>query len=110
VNQKVAHSLRILLLDDDAAGTRALTTLLGMDGFEVVALADARAALERMKCERFDAVIADLELAGGLLAHLQGTPVYLITDGGERPLVRGAKRVFGKPVPYDALYGELTQR
>ncbi len=108
--EESAQSVRILILDDDAAGARALATLLTMDGFDVLTLTDPGAALERMKCERFAAVIADLDIADELLAYANLTPIYLITDRQERAPVRGARRVFGKPVPYDALYGELTQR
>jgi DNA-binding NtrC family response regulator len=50
---------RILLVDDDEALLRSIGRILKSWGFEVVALADSRAAIDRLGVERFDLVITD---------------------------------------------------
>jgi DNA-binding NtrC family response regulator len=112
--------MRLLIVDDDAMGAHALATLLRMDGFEVVELHSARQALERVRAERFDAILSDLEMPGvhgldllrAVRSTAPATPVYVITGYSEsaasdKAILAGARRVFGKPLAYDALCDEL---
>ena len=114
--------MRLLIVDDDPTGARALATLLNMDGFDVVELHSPEKALERLRTEQFDAVITDLEMPVmhglDLLRALKScapmTPVFVVTGYTESPVSRealtlGARRVFGKPIAYEDLCGELKQ-
>ena len=53
---------RILVVDDEAIVCRALADVLGDEGYRVTTVQSAYAALERMRQETFDILIADLKL------------------------------------------------
>ena len=54
--------LRILLAEDDDAVRQMLQTALERDGFEVVAVASVRAALNSIATEHFDVLLSDLHM------------------------------------------------
>ena len=54
--------LRILLAEDDDAVREMLQTALERDGFDVVAVANVRAALSRIAMEHFDVLLSDLHM------------------------------------------------
>ncbi len=58
--------LRILIVEDDPDETNLLLYGLTREGFQVVAAENARAGLERLKLERFEVIVSDLHLAGGM--------------------------------------------
>jgi len=58
--------LRILIVEDDPDETNLFLYGLTREGFHVSAVDNARSALDRMKLERFDAVLSDLNLRGGM--------------------------------------------
>ena len=54
--------LRILLAEDDDAVREMLQAALERDGFDVVAVANVRAALSRIAMEHFDVLLSDLHM------------------------------------------------
>jgi two-component system response regulator PilR (NtrC family) len=114
---------RVLVVDDDLAAADGLRLLLGTDGYEATSEHDPEKAVARMARERFDAVVTDLEMPhvhgvevvrAARAAHPRA-PVYVVsayTDSpaGAEALAAGATRIFGKPLDYDALAGELAER
>ena len=54
--------LRILLAEDDDAVREMLQTALERDGYDVVAVANVRAALSRIAMEHFDVLLSDLHM------------------------------------------------
>jgi DNA-binding NtrC family response regulator len=112
---------RVLVVDDDWHAAEGLRLLLQLDGYEVVALKCPERALELIGAERFDAVITDLEmprhhgieLLEAARAKSANVPVivmtgYFGTSICDEAMRAGARRVFGKPVDYDQLLGELA--
>lgn len=60
------ESVRILLVDDDAALVKLLQRYLDRMGFQVEAVSDSRLALQLFQAapERFDLVVADMTMPG----------------------------------------------
>jgi len=58
--------LSILVVDDEAPLRETLTRSLGLDGHHVIAVADARGALDAAARDRFDVVLLDVALGAGL--------------------------------------------
>ncbi len=79
-------SARILLVDDDAVGTRFLADNLCADGFEVLSAGTATAALRLLSAGNLDLAVIDLGLPDGDGLELIG-------------LVRGADRLLGRLDP-----------
>src|SRR5215471_3526992 len=52
--------MRVLVVDDDPAVLRSLSTALGRDGYEVLAAEDGNAALARLAAANVDAVVLDV--------------------------------------------------
>ena len=81
--------LRILLAEDDDAVRDMLQTALARDGFEVVAVANVRAALSCIATEKFDVLLSDLHmpLAGdgftvvSAMRHTHPEAVTLVLSG-----------------------------
>jgi len=90
----VARSLRVLLIDDEEAVGRAVAALLAPE-HEVIPVTRARAALELVATERFDAIVCDLmmpelngmELYEQLPAHYRDRLVFM-TGGAFTPQAR----------------------
>jgi CheY-like chemotaxis protein/nitrogen-specific signal transduction histidine kinase len=55
---------RMLLVEDDDAQRTAITDLIGNGDVEVVAVATAEGAIEKLHAERFDCMVTDLKLPG----------------------------------------------
>src|SRR6266581_3172654 len=79
--------VRVLVVDDDAAVRRSLSTALGRDGYEVVAADGGSAALARLAAGSVDAIVLDvampepngLEVCRRLRARGDRTPVLMLT-------------------------------
>jgi two-component system response regulator RegX3 len=94
-------SLRVLLVEDEAPIREGLSALFESQGFDVDAVGDGLAALEKLAAGRFDMVILDIMLPGldglSVLTHLRArgdiTPVLLLTaKGAEDDIVRGLEK------------------
>lgn len=108
---------RVLVVDDDLGLREMIATALGMRGAEVVAVADARAALEQR--EPFGLVLVDLNLADVrgdvLLSALRSSEVAsigLLMSGGDLPeqLASGGEPdgVLRKPFELEDLFEMLA--
>lgn len=63
---KVPHSLRILLIDDNADMLQTLSALLLMEGHQVTTAADGESGLELIRATRPNLVLCDIGLPGAL--------------------------------------------
>ncbi len=112
---------RILVVDDEPSAVGALTTLLNLDGHVTVPLESGSRALELLATDSFDVVITDLEMPGtsGIeiiraARRIRTPPLVVVVTGytgspaAEVALASGARRIFGKPLNYDALASELA--
>jgi EAL domain-containing protein (putative c-di-GMP-specific phosphodiesterase class I) len=110
------ETLRVLLIDDDAALLRVYKSALGLRGFVVETAADGDAALQKIDAAPFDVVVSDVAMPGlDGLEFLQAVrrrdldvPVILITgepnvDSAARATEHGAFRYLVKPVEAKAL-------
>lgn len=78
---------RILVVDDDPVYSEYLRRVLSSGGFDVGRQPDAESALDRVRAEQWDLLIADiklprmdgLELLGRVRALLPGLPVAILT-------------------------------
>ncbi len=93
-------TVRVLVVDDDAASRRLLSAIMESEGIEVVEADDARSARDRIERVPVDVVVLDLHLPGAdgldLLAHLRGAvpevPVVMLTaDADVRTAVRAVR-------------------
>jgi CheY-like chemotaxis protein len=109
---------RVLLVEDDLTALEALSTLLELDGYDVVAVATGGEAITALESRPFEVLITDLELPGvhGLevvrAARQRGVPSLVVTAHSGlqgSALEGGARRVFGKPLVYDDLLAELQR-
>ena len=79
--------VRVLVVDDDPAVRRSLSTALGRDGYEVLAADGGNAALAHLVAARVDAIVLDvamaepngLEVCRLLRAHGDRTPILMLT-------------------------------
>lgn len=110
----------ILVVDDDVVAVKGLCQLLEMDGHSVVGLVESNAALTRLREEKFDALVTDLEMPDvhGLELVRSGRAVqpglcvvvvsaYAGSPAANGALKLGARRVLGKPLRYEELLSEL---
>ncbi|MCX7898440.1 MAG: sigma-54 dependent transcriptional regulator [Rhodocyclaceae bacterium] len=82
---------KILVVEDDAALRDALELTLLAHGYEVIAVGDGHAALERLAQEPFQMVVSDLRMApmdgltllATIRARWPGLPVLLMTAFGD---------------------------
>ncbi|MEN9816814.1 MAG: hypothetical protein RLZ32_694, partial [Gemmatimonadota bacterium] len=63
---EVAAGLRVLVVDDDRTVREGCVSVLQLDGHQVTATARGDEALELLRRRRFDLVLVELALAGGL--------------------------------------------
>lgn len=112
---------RVLLVEDDAAISAAIQTLLRAEDLEVIAVDRAELALSRIGQEEFDLVLTDLRLPGlgglELLDQLRQRrprlPVVLMTAHGSTEVAieatkRGAYDYVVKPFEPDELIDLVT--
>ena len=79
--------VRVLVVDDDSAVRRSLSTALGRDGYEVVAAEGGNAALAHLAAVNVDAIVLDvampepngLEVCRRLRARGDRTPILMLT-------------------------------
>src|ERR1700746_2748770 len=80
-------SVRVLVVDDDSAVRRSLSTALGRDGYEVLAAEGGSAALAHLVAVSVDAIVLDvampepngLEVCRRLRARGDRTPILMLT-------------------------------
>ena len=110
------HRGAILLIEDDALLARSLVRVMKCEGYEVIHVATASAAVELVKNTSFDAVISDLNLPGAsgvdvlnlVRAYDPDVPLVLMTGS---PTVAtaieacnlGVLEYLVKPTPRDQL-------
>jgi signal transduction histidine kinase/CheY-like chemotaxis protein len=81
---------RVLLVEDDADNREAMSSLLSLGGFEVVAADCGAAGVRAFAPDRFDVVLTDLglpdmdgwQVAGEIKRAAPATPIALITGWG----------------------------
>ena len=81
------NHVRVLVVDDDSAVRRSLSTALGRDGYEVVAAEGGKAALAHLEAVNVDAIVLDvampepngLEVCRRLRARGDRTPILMLT-------------------------------
>jgi CheY-like chemotaxis protein len=113
---------RVLLLDDDAAMQRLVSTLLKRAGFRVEAVDRGSQAIEALKKSAYDAILLDLMMPteGGLtvVKHLRKenpailTRVLLLTATPEsvlKNLERDVAGVVRKPFTREELVGAVKR-
>ncbi|MBM4086156.1 MAG: response regulator, partial [Planctomycetes bacterium] len=105
---------RVLVVDDDLGARETLSRALLDEGFQCVAVEDAKQALDELRRDGFDAVAADIRLPGmsgfELIEHIHALPtepaVIVITGfGSEQSAVTalrmGATDYLTKPIRLD---------
>lgn len=111
-----AGARSVLLVDDDAAVSRALKQVLTMAGYDVVAVNDGSTAVEEILSRSFDVILSDIQMpsmSGLDLMRLVracdlDVPVVLMTgnpslDTAVEAVEVGALQYLTKPVPNDVL-------
>jgi two-component system, OmpR family, response regulator MprA len=81
------NHVRVLVVDDDSAVRRSLSTALGRDGYEVMAAEGGNAALAHLAAVNVDAIVLDvampepngLEVCRRLRARGDRTPILMLT-------------------------------
>jgi two-component system response regulator MprA len=79
--------MRVLVVDDDSAVRRSLSTALGRDGYEVLAADGGNAALAHLVAASVDAIVLDvampepngLEVCRRLRSRGDRTPILMLT-------------------------------
>lgn len=108
--------MRILVVEDSPAVRSLLTTLLNLEGADVVQAANGRTACDVLDHGEFDVAVSDLGLPDVpgevLVSHIRSvsrgrTRVAVLSGAGEPFLSRaraaGADRVFTKPLDWGLL-------
>jgi two-component system response regulator AtoC len=103
--------IKLLVVDDDLPLCRALSELLGQEGYQVTTAVSAEEALERVREDTFHLILTDLQLPGrngiSLIKALHeacpDTKTVLITGHGSvrtavTALKRGAVEYIAKPI------------
>ncbi len=109
-------AVRVLIVDDEPELVSALAERLSLRGFETHGVTDGATALERLRAEPFDVVLADVKMPGlggfdlarTINAERPGLPVVLLT-GASSALDAASGSTLGafdylvKPVKIDDL-------
>lgn len=106
-----AKAARVLIVDDDALVRKSTARMLSAPGREIVVAADAEAALQAFRAQRFDAIVCDIRMPGlsgiDLLREVRkvdlDVPVVLMTgspdiDTAAAAVELGAFRYLPKPI------------
>jgi two-component system response regulator MprA len=112
--------VRVLVVDDDSAVRRSLSTALGRDGYEVLAAEGGNAALAHLVAASVDAIVLDvampepngLEVCRRLRARGDRTPILMLTardlvDDRVAGLDAGADDYLAKPFALAELRARL---
>jgi two-component system response regulator MprA len=112
--------VRVLVVDDDSAVRRSLSTALGRDGYEVLAAEGGHAALDHLVAASVDAIVLDvampepngLEVCRRLRARGDRTPILMLTardlvDDRVAGLDAGADDYLAKPFALAELRARL---
>jgi CheY-like chemotaxis protein len=113
---------RILFTEDDHDARLAITLLLQLAGYEVVALDNAFDALTLIREERFDLCLLDdwmpgmsgMELCREIRKFNPETPILFYSgaffeDDAQRAVAAGAQGYLKKPVPPEDLIKEVSR-
>ncbi len=116
------NELRLLLVDDDPAVTRAYGATLARHGVTVETASNGRDAAERVKAGAFDVIVSDIsmpELTGteflkAVRAHDLDVPVILMTgepglESAVHAVEYGAFRYLAKPVEGQHLWDTVLR-
>jgi DNA-binding response OmpR family regulator len=92
--------MKILLIDDDESLTSVYSTGLAKDGFEVSVASTGEDGINKLKIEKFDAVVLDQVLpdASGIevlkeiknTEEIKNVPVIILSNFGQEELVKEA--------------------
>jgi two-component system sensor histidine kinase/response regulator len=120
-----AHAgARILVAEDDPAGSEAVVELLGAVGLRVDTVADGAAALERARDARYDLILMDVHMpvlsgidatrAIRALPGHESTPILALTadafdENRKRCLAAGMDDYLAKPVAPEDLYAAVLR-
>src|SRR5215467_9974213 len=112
--------VRVLVVDDDSAVRRSLSTALGRDGYEVLAADGGAAALAEVAATSVDAIVLDvampepngLEVCRRIRARGDSTPILMLTardlvDDRVAGLDAGADDYLAKPFALAELRARL---
>jgi two-component system response regulator MprA len=112
--------VRVLVVDDDSAVRRSLSTALGRDGYQVLAAEGGNAALDHLVAASVDAIVLDvampepngLEVCRRLRARGDRTPILMLTardlvDDRVAGLDAGADDYLAKPFALAELRARL---
>jgi DNA-binding NtrC family response regulator len=114
-------AIKVLVVDDDGVLVRSLQRVLGLQGFEVDAALDGRAALARLETGDYDVMLLDLQMGS-----MDGMEVYAMRPAHCSPATiihsahidvktavlatrAGVQDVMQKPVPEDVLAGRIRE-
>ncbi len=92
---------RVLVVEDDVAVAEALELLLQTWGHDVVSVADGEEAMVRLEQERFDVLISDYRLPGGVDGLEVCAQARRRHAGTARLLISGDTDATGSPVAVD---------
>jgi len=118
--------LRILLVDDDAAGREAMATVLQSQGAHVICAATSEEALLAMSRERPDVLLSDIEMPGedghSLIRKVRALPAdrggdipaaaltaYVRAEDRQKALVAGFQVHVSKPVQPEELAAVIAE-
>lgn len=117
-----AHEGRVLIVDDEAALSRAYVQLLARQGFRAEACVSAQEALRRASTEDFDCIVTDINMPGmngvellrQVRAHDRDVPVVLLTgapavESAAEAVNYGALQYLLKPVAADELIATVRR-
>jgi DNA-binding response OmpR family regulator len=110
---------RILIVEDDAALARVLADSLAFEGFDVTAVREGRAALERARDHAPDLILLDIGLPDtdgftlvGLFRQAGPTPIIVLTARSQKAdklhgLTLGADDYVTKPFDMEELFARI---
>jgi DNA-binding response OmpR family regulator len=110
---------RVLVVEEEADGLRALTVMFERAGFAVIGADDVERALDAVRHHRVDCVVVDVAQRGHVgwqvlqrLRELSDIPVLVLTEGAPeadrvRGLLSGADDHLSKPVENEELVARI---
>ena len=113
------HKARVLLAEDDGAIRKALSLMMGVMGYDVVAVENGAKALEAYETGHYDLILMDCQMpkmdgwevstrirrgeVAGLHIPIIGITGYVLESERERCLAAGMDECLTKPVPMEKL-------